>query len=532
MLILDRLRLKLETGLRRVLPRTLDGRVSAPIVTMGLTELFLVLFSALTAYMIYGAYQDAVSRSQTRATASAYVVAAHTQWLMEASFQALRRIDAAAGDRLSALQADAIGDLNEAVQSLPGNVQAWVFDANGMPRLTNAGTSQRVNAADRDYFLAIKAGRPFEISQLITSRSIGENVFVVAKRLERNGVFVGCAIIVLPATVLSQFRSSLELGPQSTVALFRDDGLLITRDPVPDAPQDLSKYVLFTDYLPKSMSGTYFARSPTDGVDRVVAYRRVDGHPLVAIAAISQSEAFANYWQSLRTVLIVAVPGLIGLLLMALWTARLLRRDELSRQALSLALDGNQTLFREFHHRVKNNLQQVSALVQLQKLPADAKREMDRRIAAMVAVHEHIYRSDQFERVDVADYIPKLVQELRESYGDGVSIACQVEPAEVDREHALPLGLLINEVVSNAVKHGFTDGREGHISIALSTLADGRARLTISDNGVGFDPASDSKGMGTRLIRGLAAQLDADYRFEAANGTRFVLVFALVGVAA
>jgi two-component sensor histidine kinase len=508
--------------------RTSVGKISAPAATIALTALFFVLFSALTAFMLYSTYRDTIDRSEVRAASSAYVVAAHTQWLMEAGFQALRRIDDAAGNRLQDPPADAIGDLNEAVQSLPGNVQAWVFDANGVPRLTNASSTQAVNAADRDYFLAVKAGKPFDVSQLIVSRSSGESVFVVAKRLERNGVFVGCAIIVLPAMALSQFRSSLELGPLSTVGLFRDDGLMVTRDPVPDEAQDLSKYVLFTDYLPKSPNGTYFARSPTDGVERIVGYRRVEGLPLVAVAAIAQSEAFADYWEIVRNVLIVAVPGLIGLLAMAVWITRLLRRDERSRQELSQALEGNQTLFREFHHRVKNNLQQVSALVQLQKLPLEAKQEMERRIAAMVAVHEHIYRSDQFDRVDVADYIPKLVQELRDSYGDGIVIDCAVAPAEVDREHALPLGLLINEVVANAVKHGFTDGRAGRISIDLVALDDARARLTISDNGVGFNPDGQSKGMGTRLIRGLAAQMEGEHSFDGGEGTRFVLLFPLM----
>ena len=512
----------------RPLTARTTGKISAPAATIALAALFFVLFSALTVFMLYATYRDTIIRSEARAASSAYVVAAHTQWLMEASFQALRRIDEAAGNRLQDPPAGAVGDLNAAVQSLPGNVQAWVFDANGIPRLTNAKSTQAVNASDRDYFIAVKAGKSFDVSQLIKSRSTGEDVFVVAKRLERNGMFVGCAIIVLPATSLSQFRSSLELGPLSTVGLFRDDGLLVTRDPVPSAVQDLSKYVLFTEYLPKSPSGTYEAISPTDGVERIVGYRRVEGLPLVALASIANSEAFTDYWETVRTVLIVAVPGLAGLLAMAMWTTRLLRRDERTRQELSRALEGNQTLFREFHHRVKNNLQQVSALVQLQKLPDEAKREMARRIAAMVAVHEHIYRSDQFDRVDVADYIPKLVQELRDSYGADVAIDCAVAPAEVDREHALPLGLLINEVVANAVKHGFTDGRAGRISIDLVALDPGRARLTISDNGVGFDPSGHSKGMGTRLIRGLSAQLDGDYSFEVSEGTQFVLTFPLM----
>ena len=514
--------------MRPVTARTTAGRISAPVATIGLTVLFLALFSALTAYMLMQTYRDAVTRAETRAVSSAHVVAAHTQWLMEASYQALRRIDDAVGNRLQNPPADAIGDLNEAVQSLPGNVRAWVVDASGEPRLTNADVTAKFNASDRPYFQAIKAGKQFEISQMIVSRANNERIFIVAKRLERGGVFVGVAAIVLTADVLTPFRSSLDLGPLSTTGLFRDDGLMVVRDPPSDAGTDLSKYVLFTDYLPKSPDGVYWAVSPTDGVERVVGYRRVDGQPLVALAAIAKSEAFAGYWQTVTTVLVVAIPGLGGLLLTAVWTTRLVRRDERTRLELSRALDGNQTLFREFHHRVKNNLQQVSALVQLQKLPEGAKQEMARRIAAMVAVHEHIYRSDQFDRVNVSDYIPKLVQELRDSYGDDVAIDCAVAAAEVDREHALPLGLLINEVVANAVKHGFTDGRAGRISIDLVALDPDQARLTISDNGVGFDPQHDSKGMGTRLIRGLAAQLHGQYSFEVGQGTQFVLSFPLM----
>jgi two-component sensor histidine kinase len=513
--------------MRPAIARASVGRISAPVATVSLAALFIVLFSALTAYLLVQTHREAVNRVETRAAASAHVVAAHTQWLMEASFQALRRIDDAVGTRLQNPPPAAVGNLNEAVQSLPGNVRAWVMDANGQARLTNADTALTFSVLNRAYFQAIKAGKPFEISPMIRSRANGERIFVVAKRLERNGVFVGAALIVLSSDVLKPFRSSLELGPLSTVGLFRDDGLMVTRDPPTDRGADLSKYVLFTDYLPKSPDGTYWATSPTDGVERVVGYRRVEGLPLVALASIARSEAFADYWQTVATVLVVAVPGLIGLLLVALWTTQLLQRDERSRQALSRALEGNQTLFREFHHRVKNNLQQVSALVQLQKLPEEARREMERRIAAMVAVHEHIYRSDQFERIDAADYIPKLVQELRDSYGDAVAIECAVAPLEVDREHALPLGLLINEVVANAVKHGFADGRAGRISVVLTALDPGQARLTISDNGVGFDPERESRGMGTRLIRGLVQQMDGQYSFESAQGTMFVLAFPL-----
>lgn len=507
-------------------------RVSAPIATLGLTFLFLLLFSALTGFMLYQTYNESVSRAETRALASAHVVSAHIQWLVEASYQALRRIDEAVGGSLQNPPADAIGDLTSAVENLPEDVQAWVFDANGRPRLTNAGSAQSVNAADRDYFLAAKAGADFNISPLIVSRSSGSKVFVVAKRLERQGQFVGVAIVVIPADVLSQFKDSLELGPLSTVGLFRDDGMLVTRYPVPDEALDLSKYVLFTDYLKKNSSGTYFAISPADGVERIVGYRRVEGTPLVAVASIGQSEAFGTFWETVQNILVVAIPGMVGLLLLSLWTARLLRRDDLSRLQLSKALEDNQTLFREIHHRVKNNLQQVAALVQLQPLPPEAKLEMGRRIAAMVAVHEHIYRSDQYARVDVSDYVPKLVQNLKESYGNDVDLVCEIAPIEVDRDHALPLGLIVNEVVSNAMKHAFKDGRKGRIILSLERKEGARGELTIRDNGVGFDPSQETTGMGSRLIRGLVSQLDAEHEFSSDGGTIFVLRFPILDVAA
>jgi two-component sensor histidine kinase len=150
----------------------------------------------------------------------------------------------------------------------------------------------------------------------------------------------------------------------------------------------------------------------------------------------------------------------------------------------------------------------------------------------MVAVHEHIYRSDQYARVDVSDYVPKLVQNLKESYGNDVDLVCEIAPIEVDRDHALPLGLIVNEVVSNAMKHAFKDGRKGRIILSLERKEGARGELTIRDNGVGFDPSQETTGMGSRLIRGLVSQLDAEHEFSSDGGTIFVLRFPILDVAA
>ena len=93
-----------------------------------------------------------------------------------------------------------------------------------------------------------------------------------------------------------------------------------------------------------------------------------------------------------------------------------MRRDEKRRAQLAQAVEDNKTLMREIHHRVKNNLQAVSSLVQLQPIPAASKAEMSRRINAMVSVHEHIYRSDQFARPEVDDYIKTIVENARQGF--------------------------------------------------------------------------------------------------------------------
>lgn len=491
----------------------------------------LVLFASAAAFLaavlsltFATAYQDAQARAETRASAYSQVVSANIQWLAEASYQALRRIDNAVGDSLVLPTETALADLNAAVDSLPVNVEAWVFDVAGTPRLTTATTTQAVNASDREYFMKTRDGEPFFISSLITSRSSDQQVFVIAKRVERLGKFVGTATIVVPATYMDTFRRSLDLGSESTVGLIRADGMLVSRSPVPQIATDLSNYVLFTDYLKQSDEGTYTSKSPTDGVDRVVGYRRVPGYPLVAVASISLSEAFTGFWQTVTIIAAVTVPGLIGLSLFAYWTIR-------AQIELEASLERNQTLFREIHHRVKNNLQQVSALVQLQPLDDTSKADMARRISAMVAVHEHMYRSDSYDTISVDDYLPPLVEAVKASFAKPVTLISEIAPAIIDRDSALPLALICNEVIANAIKHGFPDGRAGRIQVKLEEIASQRAKLTIRDNGVGFDPAAVSRGMGSRLLKGLSAQLQSTSSVEIAQGTVFSIEFDVLGFA-
>ena len=226
--------------------------------------------------------------------------------------------------------------------------------------------------------------------------------------------------------------------------------------------------------------------------------------------------------------LAIAIPIALFLAFLAWTTYRWLAGEARQRDQLAAALESNQMLFREIHHRVKNNLQAVNSLINMQKIDPAAKQEMSHRIQAMVAVHEQIYRNDQFGLVDASAYIPAIIGKLVESYGREVKLNYDLEAMDVDREHALPLGLVANEVVSNAMKYAFPDGRDGSLNVTLKKTEDGRTGiLTIRDDGIGFDPGTSSKGTGSKLINGLAAQIQGETAYHFEQGTKFELRFPL-----
>lgn len=195
------------------------------------------------------------------------------------------------------------------------------------------------------------------------------------------------------------------------------------------------------------------------------------------------------------------------------------------RARLEEALEHNRMLVREAYHRVKNNLQAISAMLQLGPGEPDAKAELQRRIAAMAALHEQVYLSDQFEKVRLDEHIEGTVRRLREAHPDAASLECELDPLEVPADKALPLALIVSEVVSNALKHAFGDGRKGLIRIALKRIGSGQAVLSIADDGEGFVPDESRPGLGLRLVQAFAQQLDGEASYRAEGGTRFTLEF-------
>ncbi len=494
----------------------------------GLILAFLVFLLGGTALVLRNAYQAANEIARIRAISSAEVVAANFEWVGETSHQLLQRVDDFVGPNLDALPANALGFLKEAVSTLPGAPRIYLVGADGGTRLTTDPDFKPIDIRDRDYFKAVADGAPIYISPMLVSRLNGEQIFVISKRVERNGVFVGAAIVSFNSQLIEKVWNSLRFDPTSAVLVVRDDGMVVARYPRLEGTLDISSSVLFTTYLPQNPSGTYEAVSVADGVKRIVAYRRVDGSRLIAIASIGHDVAFAPFYKFSVLSLAIALPLALFLAFLAWVTFRWLAQETRQRNQLAAALESNQMLFREIHHRVKNNLQAVNSLINLQKIDPNAKQEMGHRIQAMVAVHEQIYRNDQFGLVDASAYIPAIIGKLVESYGREIKLNYDLESIEVDREHALPLGLVANEVVSNAMKYAFPEDREGSLNITLKKSEDGRTGiLTIHDNGIGFNPETSSKGTGSKLINGLVAQIQGEIGYHFEQGTRFEMRFPL-----
>jgi len=145
----------------------------------------------------------------------------------------------------------------------------------------------------------------------------------------------------------------------------------------------------------------------------------------------------------------------------------------------------------------------------------------------MSAVHEHIYRSNDFSKVRVKDYLQTLVENIRAGAGPNVQVVEQLEDLAVDKDVATPLGLILNEVVSNAFKHAFPEGRAGVITVRLERQM-GMGALVVEDDGVGFDPEAPAKGIGRRLITALTQQLGGESEISSeGSGARFTLTFPL-----
>ena len=494
---------------------------------MIIVAMFLSLLMLLGLWL-HTSYRDAIRRTEERVTAASKIVATNVSWLDSLARQALQRIDDTLGDNIAPPASSKVRNIGEAVSNLPGQVKAYVVDREGLTLYSTDPMIKPISIVDRPYFSELAGGAKQHVSGLLTSRLNGKQIFAFSRRLERGGRFAGAAVVSFEAEVLADVWEAVDLGPNSTVSFARSDGQLVARYPLADGPLDMSRYVLFTDYLPKAPSGAYEAISPVDEAHRMVAYRTVEGTGLIALASADYDFGIRRFWRDVKVAVSVLVLAGIGLLVAGAWIRNLMHREAAQSQLLHNALADNQLLLREIHHRVKNNLQAVQSVIQLHRLPPEVQKSLSDRISAMIAVHEQIYRHDAFAQLCARDLLKSVVDKLVHAYGAPVVVDYDIDEMAVSADNATPLALLTNEVLTNALKYAFPEGRAGRISVALKAIGGRRARLSIGDDGVGFDPESIKQGMGSRLIKGVVNQLNGTHAFDGSHGTIFTAELDIV----
>jgi two-component sensor histidine kinase len=201
---------------------------------------------------------------------------------------------------------------------------------------------------------------------------------------------------------------------------------------------------------------------------------------------------------------------------------------------LEFLVEEKQWLLKEVHHRVKNNLHTIICLLESQAahLENDALRAIEKsqnRIYTMSLIHQKLYQSDDIQTIDMENYVPELVQHLRDSFGISDQIYCRVcaDPVSLDPAIAIPVALIINEALTNSIKYAFPGDRRGEIRIALTDEGEW-VRLEIADDGIGMLESPENLApvsLGLQLIKGLTKELGGEVQLTSEQGFKITVIF-------
>ena len=216
------------------------------------------------------------------------------------------------------------------------------------------------------------------------------------------------------------------------------------------------------------------------------------------------------------------------------------QQNEIAKKNASLQelVEQKEWLLKEVHHRVKNNLQIIISLLNTQSnyLESDAAikaiRESQERMNAISLIHQKLYKAEDTAFINIKEYVHELVEHIRNGFSglSGIVFDLNISNSQMDVAQAVPLGLILNEAISNAFKYAFPGGSSGLVSISIiDSSTDKNYLVTISDNGVGLSPDYDlskKSSFGIRLMQGLSKQLGGSFKIESDIGVKINVAFA------
>lgn len=525
----------------------------------GLVLIALFLFAGLA----YGRWNATVNEAEQITESFADLLAEHAGRVFDASNlvadQAIAVAHGRSWDEIA--QSPELFEQLHRLAGVSSYISAvWLIDERGMPRLgTRAFPTPLVSVADREYFKAqqqAEAG-PF-ISQLLRSRFANESNIVLSRRIEGDGrSFRGVALVVIEPNDFLTFYGSIKSSYPLAIDLFRSDRDVVIHHPAVPEERAVSLRK-WPDRDPRAALGEsgmiYRARSALDSVERLEAYQRVKSFPLYVSVGIPRNAMFERWLSGTLQQGMLAAAALAALLMLVAMALFRIRREEAMRrelERLNLTLEERvrertaeveqsaeglrrllaekDVLFREVHHRVKNNLQIISSLLNLYASKfagEDVQRSFTdclNQVRAMGLVHELLYRSPNVAQIDFDEYLRVLASRFSTSFGRGGQIKLDVRsaPLHFDLDATIPLALIVTEAITNAYKHAFPGGRIGKVSVE-GVQSGGITTIRVSDDGVGL-PSNweelQAQSLGVKLMRVLAEQVDARLSFRSEAGT-------------
>jgi two-component system, NtrC family, sensor kinase len=412
--------------------------------------------------------------------------------------------------------------------------------------------SPRLDTNDRSYFrthVAQDAGT--YVDHAVLSRISGRVIFNVSKRRPSvDGEFDGVIALASEQDYWLRFYSTLDQRLSPSVNLVRAEGDTLIRFPaVPFGQARPSEQ--FMQLIQARSEAYYEVTSRADGSVRIVGYRKLARYPVYVVYTVSKDAVLAG-WRNEAAIIVLFTVAAIGLLSTITFFLRQRMHSEWRLQSalseanrtleanvarrtseLLRALREKEVLLREVHHRVKNNLQMTASMVRIVRRSAPPASQpllddVTRRIIAVGQVYDQIHKADDLSHLELATYLQSVCDQLIHAFGrKGVTVRTQLQPVMVDIDTALPVGLIAQELATNAFKHGLSVNGTGQISIKLKRT-DQTGVLTIRDDGTGLcsEPAP---GTGLRLVERLAEQIGGTVRAKSRpdGGAQFRLTFPL-----
>ena len=429
----------------------------------------------------------------------------------------------------------------------------FVVDADGALRFTTTQPlpAPELNVSDREYFESVAIGAEgLQAGSPLLGRLTSEFIIPLARRLEdASGVFRGVVGVSIDADLLKTLYGEIGAPHAPLIELIRerDMAVLVSEPSWGVEPADAAELPRKAEAFARLAAGE--ARSMTyrvvtaDGVERIGAFRRTDSAGLLVSFAVNRDAVLAQWrWEMAGPALLTGL-AVTALVIIGGFGIREARAEAVHRAALEEAVRtrtaelenavaAREALLREVNHRVKNSLTVVASLLSLQGSHQGSPeaerpfREAGARVRAVARIHERLYQSDEVDLVDLGAFLKDFCADLHRSlpHSDRIRLGVQAEPCTIFADRMIPLALSVNELVTNAFKYGFPDGREGCVQVRLARGSE-ELSLTVADNGIGLPLGAEAgRGLGMRLIHGFGNQLGGSVEIDRrAPGVAFII---------